>query len=219
MLSTLLILALSAAPTQPRTITMVGDAKLTFRPNQALATFLLTTTHRDVVGVRKASDEKLARLMRACREAGVEPRNIVINEAGLQPDYRGNEVVGQILNRSVVITITDMAKLDDALTAAVRSGGTQTGPVYLNHTEHQAFETKVRVLAAATARERAKGVVEALGAKLGLPINVSDHTPPVENVPAGSFNVPSEGPVVTSFANRELTVSSQVNVVFDVDPP
>ena len=99
MLSTLLILALAATPNpNPRGITMVGDAKLTFRPNQALATFMLTTTHRDVAGVRKASDDKLAKLLRACREAGVEPRNIVINEAGLSPEYRGNEVIGQILN-------------------------------------------------------------------------------------------------------------------------
>ena len=220
MLPTLLILALAATPNpNPRSITMVGDAKVTFRPNQALATFMLTTTHRDVTGVRKASDDKLAKLLRACREAGVEPRNIVINEAGLSPDYRGNEVVGQILNRSVVLTITDMAKLDDALTAAVRAGATQSGPVYLQNTEHQVYETKVRVLAAASARERARGVIEALGAKLGLPSSVNDHTPVVENLPAGTFNVPAEGPVVTSFANRELTVTSQMTVVFDVESP
>ncbi len=220
MLSTLLILALAATPNpNPRSITMVGDAKLTFRPNQALATFMLTTTHRDVAGVRKVSDDKLARLLRACREAGVEPRNIVINEAGLSPEYRGNEVIGQILNRSVLLTITDMAKLDDALTAAVRAGATQSGPVYLQNTEHRVYETKVRVLAAASARERAKGVIEALGAKLGLPSSVNDHTPVVENLPAGTFNVPPEGPAVTSFANRELTVTSQMTVVFDVESP
>ena len=112
-----------------------------------------------------------------------------------------------------------MAKLDDALTAAVRAGATQSGPVYLQNSEHQVYETKVRVLAAASARERAKGVIEALGAKLGLPSSVNDRTPVVENLPAGSFNVPAEGPVVTSFANRELTVTSQMTVVFDVESP
>ena len=220
MLPPLLILALAITPaSNPRSITMVGDATLSFRPNQAVANFMLTTTHRDVAGVRKLSDEKLGKLVRACRDAGVEQRHIVINEAGLSAEYRGNEVVGQVHNRSVQLTIADMAKLDAALTAAVRAGLTQTGPVYLQNTEHQIYETKVRVLAAASARERARGVIEALGAKLGLPSSVNDHTPMVATVAAGNFNVPAEGPVVTSFANRELTVTSQMTVVFDVEAP
>lgn len=60
-------------------------------------------------------------------------------------------------------------------------------------------------------------MIEALGVKLGLPITVTDHTPAVERVAAGTFSVPVEGAVVTPFVNRELSVTSQVSVVFDVE--
>lgn len=220
MLSTLLALALAASPTpNPRVMTMQGDARLTFKPNQALATFSISASHRDQTGVKKASDEKLTRFLKACREAGVEARNTTINDGAVTPEYRGNEVVGHILYRSVILTITDMSKLDEALTAAVRNGGTPAGPVILQNTDHLLYETKVRIAAATVARERAKGVIEALGAKLGLPSSVSDRTPTVETVSAGGFSVPVEGPVVTAFANRELVATSQVTVQFDVEAP
>lgn len=220
MLSTLLVLSLAAAPlASPRVINMMGEARLTFRPNQVVATFLITATHREQAGAKKSNDEKLAKFVKACREAGVEQRNMTINEGGIVPEYRGNEVVNHVMNRSVLITITDMARVDDALTAAVRNGGTQTGSVVLQNTEHSTYETKVRVAAAASARERAKGVTEALGAKLGFPMGVTDNTPVVQSVAAGSYSVPPEGPIVTSFATRELVATSQVTVQFDVETP
>jgi uncharacterized protein YggE len=219
MLSTLLILSLSATPVSPRTITLVGDARLTFKPNQVLATFLLQASHRDQAGAKKLGEEKLAKLVRACREAGVDPRNITISDGGVIPEYRGNEVVGHVLNRNVQLTLTDMAKIDEALTAAVRNGGVLTGGVFIQNTEHQLYETRVRIAAAQAARERAKGMLEALGAKAGLPSSVSDRTQPVESISVGTFSVPAEGPVVTSFASRELTVISQVTVVYDIVAP
>ena len=220
MLPVLVALALAAAPSpSPRSISMAGDAKLSFRPNQLIASFLVSASNKDQVAARKSSDEKLAKFLRAVREAGVEQRNITLNEAGVAPDYRGNEVIGYAVNRSAVLIITDMARVDDALTAAVRNGGTQSAQVILQNTEHQAYETKARVAAATAARDRAKGVVEAVGAKLGLAVSVIDRTASVESVAGGMFVVPPEGPVSTAFANRVLTAVSQVTVQFDIDAP
>lgn len=219
MLPALLVLALTASPSQPRAISMTGDAKQTFRPNQVVASFLLSASSRDQAGARKVNDEKLAKFVRACREAGVEQRHLTINEGGATPEYRGNEVTGYLFNRSVILTITDMARVDDALTAAVRNGGVVSGSVMIQNTEHQLYETKARVAAAQAARERAKGVTEALGAKLGLPINVNERTTPVESVPVGSFSVPVDGQVTSGFANREMIVTSQVTVQFDMEAP
>lgn len=218
MLSTLLMISLAAAPASPRTITLVGDARLSFKPNQVLATFLVQTTHRDQGEVKKLNDEKLMKLLRACREAGVDLHNITINAGAVSPQYRGNEVVGHTLTRDVLLTLTDMGKVDEALTAAVRNGGTSNGAVFIQNTEHQLYETKARIAAAQAARERGKGMLEALGAKLGLPSSVSDRTQVVERVSVGGFSVPAAGPVVTGFTSREMVVTSQVSVVFEVEP-
>ncbi len=217
-----ILLALALATTnsngQPRVITVAGEAKLTYRPNQVVATFVVPAAAKDAVGVKKISDEKIAKILKACRDAGVEQRNIMITENSVVPEYRGNEVVGQQLSRALNLTITDMGRIDEALTAAVRNGAQPQG-VYLQNTERLTWETKARVAAAAVAKERAKGEVEALGAKLGLPLGITDHTTSQEMVSAGTFSVPAEGPVVTAFASRELSVSSQVSAQFDVEAP
>ena len=198
---------------------MAGEAKLTFHPNQVVATFLLSASNRDQAAAKKAEEEKLGKLVAACRAVGVEPRNMTINDLGLQPEYRGNEVTGYVANRSIVLTLTDMAKVDEALTAAVKSGAAQAGQVMLTNTEHQAWETKARVAASTIARERAKGVVEAIGAKLGLPSGFQDRTSSIETIAAGTFAVLPDGSVNSGFALRELTASSSVTVQFDMDSP
>jgi uncharacterized protein YggE len=198
---------------------MVGEAKLTFHPNQVVATFLLTSSHRDQAAAKKAEEEKLGKLVAACRAAGVEQRNLIINDVGLQPEYRGNEVTGYVANRAIVLTLTDMARVDEALTAAVRSGGTLAGQVMVMNTEHQAWETKARIAAATSARERAKSVVEAIGAKLGLASGFQDRTPSIETVAAGTFAVLADGSVSSGFATRELAATSSVTVQFDMDAP
>ena len=198
---------------------MTGEAKLTFRPNQVVAPFLIAAPGKDAAAAKKVADEKVAKFVKACREAGVEQRNVLITEGGASPEYRGNEVTGYLVSRSVILTLTDMARVDEVLTAAIRNGGVQGGAVILQNTEHQSYESKVRLIAAQVARERAKGVTEALGAKLGLPVNVSDHTQPVENVSAGNFSVAADGSVTSSFANRDLAASSQMTVQFDMDAP
>lgn len=213
-----LALAVSPAPT-PRFISMTGEAKLTFHPNQMMAPFLIVAPGKDQVGAKRAADEKVVKFVKACREAGVEQRNVTITEMGASPEYRGNEVIGYTMSRSIVLTLTDMARVDEVLTAAMRNGGSQAGVVLLQNTEHPSYEMKARQAAAQVARESAKGVTEALGAKLGLPVSVTDRTPPVESVSAGNFAVSSDGSVTTSFAKRDLTVVSQVTVQFDMEAP
>ena len=223
MLPTLLVVALAAAPVCPaqcpnRSITVSGEARVAFHPNQVVATFLLTATHRDQAGVKRACDEKLDKLVKAVRAAGVAPERIVVNDSGAAPEYRGNELTGYTMSRSVALTITDLARVDEALGAAVRAGAAPSGQVVLLNTEHASFETKARLAAATAARERARGLTEALGARLGPPAGVSDHTPAVESLAAGTFSVAADGSLTTSFAARELWAASQVTVQFDLEP-
>lgn len=216
----LLAVALATAPPpSPRSLAVSGEAKVTFRPNQALATFVLAAAHRDPAGARRACDEKLVKLLKAVADAGVARENVVVNDASPSADYRGNEVVGYTMSRSVLLTVTDVARLDEALGAAVRGGAIPSGAVVLQNTDHATFESRARVAAATAARERAKALTEALGARLGLLVTVTDSTPSVESFSAGSFSAAPDGSVITSFASKVLTVASQVTAQFDIEPP
>lgn len=221
MLSTFLALALAVAPPpSPRIISVAGDARLTFRPNQALVTFVLQVSQqRDAANARKASDEKVSRFMKAIAQAGVTTANVVLADGAAQPEYRGNEIASYSMSRVANITVTDLSKLDEVLTAGVKSGALPSGNVTLQATDHDVYETKARIAAAAAARERAKALTETLGAKLGLLVSVSDSTPVVESISAGAFVANADGVVTTGFGSKLLAVTSHVTVQFDIDAP
>lgn len=216
----LVALALAVAPSPgPRQITMTGEARVAFKPNRVTATFSLNTTHRNDAGARAALEEKTQALIKACLAAGVAPQDLVPSPINSSPQYRGNEITGSLAARSLAITVTDMARVDEALTAAVRSGGTLVTGVTLTHTDRIRLEDEARTAAAKDARSRAENVLGALGARVGLPISVTDRTPTVAAINAGGFVVPAQGSVTTGFGAQELSLTAQVTVLFDIEPP
>jgi uncharacterized protein YggE len=199
-----------------RTLTVAGDARVTFRPNQVAVAFVVTASHRDQAVARRQSDEKVRKVLDALLAAGVQARDLTATESGPGPEYRGNEVISYVSTRHVAAVVSDMARVDEALTAAVRAGGQPIGNVTVRHSDSKAFETRARIAAAAVARERAAGIVEALGGKLGLPRTVSESGQPNQGQSAGAIVVGPEGRVVSGFAAVELAVVGQVHVVFDI---
>lgn len=219
-----LLIAVAVSSTVPgaspsagaRTLTIAGDARVSFRPNQVAATFHVSASHRDQATARRQSEEKAHKLLEALTAAGVQARDLTVTESGPAPEYRGNEVTSYLSTRQVAVVVTDLARVDEAFTAAVRAGGQPIGGVTVRHSDSKAFETKARIAAAAVARERAAGIVEALGGKLGLPRTVSEGGQPNPGQSVGTLVVGPGGKVTTGFGAVELSVVGQVHVVFDI---
>jgi uncharacterized protein YggE len=221
MLAALLALAITAEapPISPRHITLVGDAKIVFHPTEVLVPLTLSSSARDAATSRRATDEKVQKLFKALAAAGVDPHRIATTAQSTNPEYRGNEVVSSTSLWTGSITLTDMARVDEALTAAAKSGAQLSGTVQVKNTDHASYETQARIAAAADARKRAVGMVEALGAKVGLPASISDTTTALEVQYAGPFSVAPDGTVTTPYATMDLAVTSRVTVQFDITAP
>ncbi len=216
----LLAVALAAVPPpSPRQLVVSGDARITFKPNQVMVNLAVVANGRDEAGVRKTVEERGRQVVEACKKAGVEPQNVVSGYAVVSPQYRGNEVVGQSASESFTVTVTNLPRLDEVLAAAVKAGAQPAGAVTLVNTEHARYETQARKAAATDAHERAKAMLEALGAKVGLPVSVSDRTSSLETMAGGAFSVSPDGKVSSSFAQRDFTVTSLVTASFDIEPP
>lgn len=221
MLAALLALSLAAEtpPVSPRHITIVGDAKVVFHPSEVLVTLVLTSTGRDQAASRRANDEKVHKLFKALEAAGVEKRRITTVAQNTSPEYRGNEVVSSTTTWTGALTLTDMTRIDEALTAAVKCGVQPNGGVQLRNPDHAAYETKARVAAATDARQRAISILEPLGAKVGLPVTVTDSTTSLEQQYGGPFTAGPDGTVATPYAAADMVVTSRVTVQFDLTSP
>jgi uncharacterized protein YggE len=216
----LLVTLTSTAPVPgPRHIVVVGTARVVSKPNQAVLRGAFQASGRDQAAAKKAADERVRKMLAALLAAGVERDQVSVDQSAPMPDQRGVEIIAWQQNLSLSVSLKDLSKLDDAATALVKSGVSLTGPVMLENTEHEQAESKARISAAVNARERAKGMVEALGAKLGLLVSVSDSTPAVATTAVNALQATADGPVTTGWASRELVTNSQVTVQFDIDAP
>lgn len=203
-------------PISPRLINVVGQSKLAFPANQAMASVVITARERDQKAATKLADEKLRKLMDAVNKAGAEERDVLVNPSGASPDYRGNEVIAWDVTRTVTLTMNDLKKVDAILTAALKAGAAMHGAVTFTNTSVATFELKARTAASASAKEKATAMVEALGGKLGLPRTVSDASPH-SGASAMRHVVPAaDGSVITHAGEIELFVTAQVNVQFDL---
>lgn len=221
MLSVLLALALTAEapPISPRHITIVGDAKIVFHPTEVLVPLSFSSSARDAASSKHATDEKVQKLFKALETAGVDKHRIATSAQSTNPEYRGNEIVSSTSTWTGSLTLTDMARVDEALTAAARCGAQLSGTVQVKNADHVSYETQARIAAAADARKRAVGMVEALGATVGLPASISDTTTSLEVQYAGPFGAAPDGTVITPYATMDLAVTSRVTVQFDLTAP
>jgi hypothetical protein len=211
--------ATAAPPPGPRHIVVIGVAREVARPNQATVRASLLTQARDLATAKKSGEERERKLLAALLAAGVERGAVQFEVGAPQADQRGVETIGWQQYTGVILSLKDLAKLDDAVTVLVKNGAIMPSPVVLENTEHEVAESKARIAAAANARERAKGMIEALGAKLGLPVTVSDSTPAMASTTVGAVQLANDGPVTTGWASKELITTSQVTVQFDIDVP
>jgi uncharacterized protein len=213
------VLAAAPIPAQAtRTIQIMGEAQQQFLPDQAVANVTVTASGKDEPTARKAMGEKILKLTKALEEAGVPAAQVSHTRAGSEPQYRGQEVVGFNEREMFTLVVTDLDKLDAALTVLTRAGGTASGPVTLRSSQHVKYETQARTDAASVARARAASMLEALGARLGGPISVTDTTGPAGTEVVGYYQAGPDGTVSTAFRSRQLSVVSKVSVQFEIEP-
>ncbi len=219
MLALLLTCTLAAAPNQVRQMSTLGEATVQFAPKDVVAAFSLSAQGRDAATARKQLDEKLTKFILAVKAVGLESRNLTLSDPSLNPDSRGGETISETATRVVTLTLTDLARANEVLTAALRAGGVSVGSVQLRTTEFAPWGLKARAAAATSARDRAKTIVEALGARLGLPITASDSTPSVELMQIGTVALLPDGSLSVDVASRQMSARSQITVQWDIEAP
>src|SRR5437660_4956735 len=133
MMTALLLAALGAVPVPlspmpPAEITVTGDAEMKFVPNQAVVQMVIQNTDKDLNAAKRTNDDHARKLIAALLNAGVEGKHIQTQAAQVAPQYKyyDNEsrLTGYAATKTFAVCITDLSRLDEATTAALRAGVT-----------------------------------------------------------------------------------------------
>ncbi len=212
-------------------VSVTGTAEEKVAPDQAILRLAVMTTSATAANAEEENSLKMNRVMKALQDKGIAEKDIVTEYYSLYPyqewDYQQDRVEdkGFRAQHTLRVTVRDITKAGVVMDAAVSAGVTNVDSISFSLTEEKEKQLREDLIAqaASKARERAELLVEALGADVGDVVSVSEtgYQPPifyardmVAMAESSKGGVPNQVP---DFNAEDVTVSVQINVVFEIE--
>jgi len=217
-------------------ITVTGDAEVRVVPDEILFTLGIENWNKDLKEAKAENDTRVKKVLAAAAQQGIAPRYLQTEFIHIAPRYEHERekrnFIGYFCQKTVVITLKDIPKFEDVLSAVLESGVTHVHGIRFRTTELRKHRDQARDMALRAACEKANDMAQALGRKVGKPRSIQE-TPTfvfsyydawwgssrgfqgaqnvVQNI--GADSLASE----TTLAPGNISVTAKVTVNFELD--
>jgi uncharacterized protein YggE len=211
-------------------VTAEGDAEVRVVPDEFVLAFGIETRGLDLAAVSRANEEAVGRVVANAKSAGAGERHIQTGYTDIRPRYdeerdraRPLTLLGYVVERSVVVTLTDPTKVSELRTRALMAGANHLYGLNLHARELRKHRDQARLLAVRAAREKAAAIAAELGQKIGRAhtINIDPEPSARGFMPSPMQNVVLEagGESATDerFAPGQIAIRAKVRVQFELE--
>jgi len=212
-----------AADAVERKISTSGTVTMSVMPDTIFWSISLRDRHAEAAVVKKASDEKLKRVLALQRELGIDKSDIQVCHMQFRKGEESHDkgrtrTVYYEITRNVTIRQTDLSRFDELFNAFVGVGGVNVRyeMAYANSEEIRKI---VRQRALQVARQKAQSAAKELGVQLGVVRTVQDQRPaPAEHgYGSGSHRAQASDLTTGVVAPSAIDVTATVDVTFDLN--
>jgi len=205
-----------------RYVAVDGEASISVSPDFATLNLAVEARHAELDRARDEVVTVTRRVIDRLRTSGIADDDLRSTDLSIRPDYRWNdderrqELLGYVVQRSIVVRLKDLDKLGDVMEGAVDAGVNQVQPPLLGSSDER--ELRRRALAAATrdARANATQIAATLDATLG----------PVRRIIASGVSMP-EPPFARAmmseaadaggtYSTGQIEIEARVTAEFDL---
>jgi uncharacterized protein len=162
-----------------RSVQVSGTAVVNVIPDRALITLGVQSNGRTSALVQAANTAAIERVVKAVKALGVEARDISTDRYIIYPiyeDYDSIRIKGYRIDNTIAITLRDVAKTNDVITAALQGDANQLRNVELYTSELRKYRDQAREMAMKAAVEKASALAQAAGAQTGCVLNISENS-------------------------------------------
>jgi uncharacterized protein YggE len=162
-----------------RTVQVSGTALINVIPDRALIQLGVQSNGRSAADVQAANSATIERVVKSIKAFGVEAKYISTDWYFIEPlydDYESLHIKGYRINNTVAITLRDVSKTNDVISAALQAGANQVTNLELYTSELRKYRDQARELAIKAAVEKAQSLASAAGAQTGCMLNISENT-------------------------------------------
>jgi uncharacterized protein YggE len=169
----------SVADTDPGIITVTGDAEVRVVPDEVILTLGIETWDENLSTAKRQNDARANAVLNAVEGYGIESRYIQTDHISIEPiyehyDHRG-KLTGYLVRKTMVITLKDLTKFEDLLTATLDAGANYVHGIQFRTTELRQHRDKARSLAIQAAQEKAQAMAGELNQAVGKPRTINEN--------------------------------------------
>ncbi len=162
-----------------RSILVSGAAVVNVVPDRALIQLGVQSNSTSVRAVERANSNAIQAVMNAVRALGVESKDITTDWYVVQPVYENYEdmaIEGYRINNMIAITLRDVSKTSQVISAALQAGANQVINVDFYTSDLRKYRDQARELAMTAAREKAQALASAAGAGTGCVLSINENS-------------------------------------------
>lgn len=163
------------------TFDVTGESKITTIPDQAEVRLGITVNEPTVKAAQDKANTIINNINAELAKLGVEKKDLKTENYSLYPNYdyqsgNGQRITGYSVNANLVATLTDFAKLNQAIDAATGVGANQIGGITFSLSDSKKAETEeqARKEAIDNAKDKANELSRLAGMRLGKIVNVME---------------------------------------------
>jgi len=225
-LTLLSISSLGVAQDRPRLISVVGEGEVKVVPDQALAIMSVETDDPTSNGAKQKNDRITAAALQAAKDLGIQDKDIQTSSIAAEPryDYRasGRRLLGYYMRKEIRITLRDVTKLDQLISAETKAGVNFIGQTQYQISDIKARKEQARLQAVQDAKDKAASLAKALGVQVGKPFGITDRVTsspmPIAYRREVVEQASTDASAAPIFSLGENSVRSVVQVEFELIP-
>ncbi len=215
-----LLLMLPAAALADTKIAVTGSATVQAEPDMVTLSLGVEETKGDVAAAQALVNEKLAAVVEALKNAGIDEKDVQTGYYSIYNNYNYDDPsdIQYVASCSLNVIVRDLSKAGEMIDVAVAAGANQVGGVTFGVADLSALQDKALEMAVADGIRRAGVMAKAAGVTLpALPESVEENSSYYDGGSARAYTMDAAAGASTSLMGGMVSVTSSVTVTYDVN--
>jgi uncharacterized protein YggE len=162
-----------------RSVQVSGTAVVNVTPDRVLIQLGVQSNGSTPQKAESLNSATINRVTKALKSQGIDEKDIVTDWYVIEPVYESYDslhIKGYRINNMVAITLRDIRKANKVITVALEAGANQVLKVEFYLSDLRTYRDQARALAMKAAKEKARDLASAAGARTGCVMNINENT-------------------------------------------
>jgi uncharacterized protein YggE len=158
-----------------QTINVSGDAEIKVVPDQVVLSLGVEVHAKLLDEARRENDRRVRAVRAAASHLGIDEKDVQTDFIQVGIAYDNDGLTAKIFNvqKSIVIVLRDVSRMETVLAAGLDAGATHVHGIDFQTTRLREYRDRARTLAVQAASDKARDMAAAAGLKTAGPIGIS----------------------------------------------